>query len=219
MKKDISCIFCGKNVGDTDDHVPPQCLFPRPLPSNMITVPACHDCNNKRFSKDDEVVRNILSSLEIHERHTDIKNHLAPKRNRSFTKKYYGEKKLQALLDKMKPVAQYDNFGNYIGKKAAISLDDPIFDKFIERVSRGLLFHVNQIGYFEGNFRWKLSPSQKDIESMPQEMKDFLFSGKPKSIGNTFSYIGYCIPHYVGSMWILNFYQGIEIMSIVTPKA
>src|SRR5476649_803812 len=52
------CIYCQMNPGDTDDHVPPKGLFPKPRPSNLITVPACDQCN-KSFKNDDEYFLNI----------------------------------------------------------------------------------------------------------------------------------------------------------------
>src|SRR4051812_30015103 len=64
------CVYCGLNGPITDDHVPPKNLFPYPRPSNLITVPACNDCN-KSFSKDDEWLRLTLSIREISKTHPD----------------------------------------------------------------------------------------------------------------------------------------------------
>jgi hypothetical protein len=54
----MKCIYC-RNEADTDDHVPQKNLFPKPRPNNLITVPACKDCN-KKYEKDDEYFRNSL---------------------------------------------------------------------------------------------------------------------------------------------------------------
>jgi hypothetical protein len=51
-----ACIYCGATDNLTSDHVPPRNLFPRPRPSNLITVPACKRCN-KGFEQDDEYFR------------------------------------------------------------------------------------------------------------------------------------------------------------------
>src|SRR4051794_29898334 len=60
-KPQTMCVYCGKVTTTTREHVIPTCLFPedQPLPSNMITVPACRPCNQK---KDDAYLRDILSS-------------------------------------------------------------------------------------------------------------------------------------------------------------
>ena len=46
------CAYCDRKRGSTRDHVPPQCVFLRPLPGNMITVPSCKKCQGS--SEDDE---------------------------------------------------------------------------------------------------------------------------------------------------------------------
>jgi len=50
------CYLCG-DPSTTVDHVPPKTFFPRPAPSNLITLPACHKCNTA-YSKDEEYLRN-----------------------------------------------------------------------------------------------------------------------------------------------------------------
>jgi hypothetical protein len=54
-----NCIYCGKSTDLSWDHLPPQNLFPPPRPSNLVTVPACRDCNGG-FSRDDEYFRLAL---------------------------------------------------------------------------------------------------------------------------------------------------------------
>src|SRR4051794_36153646 len=53
------CVYCGKQTAVTTEHVVPRALFPKPKPSNLITVDACFDCNNPK-SKDDVYVRDAL---------------------------------------------------------------------------------------------------------------------------------------------------------------
>lgn len=48
-----SCVYCGLRPAQTDDHVPPKCLFPRPRPSDLITIPSCLECN-QGAGKDEE---------------------------------------------------------------------------------------------------------------------------------------------------------------------
>lgn len=55
------CAYCGEPA-TTYDHAPPQCLYTPPLPSNLVTVPACAACNNG-VSKDDAEFRNHLSIM------------------------------------------------------------------------------------------------------------------------------------------------------------
>jgi len=60
------CYWC-ESIGDTDEHVPPRCLFPEQKDSggnyrrNLITVPACAEHNSGK-SKDDEFLMAVLSA-------------------------------------------------------------------------------------------------------------------------------------------------------------
>jgi hypothetical protein len=53
------CIYCGTAAQDFD-HAPPQCLFQRPLPNDLVKVPSCKKCN-RRFALDDEYFRDSLA--------------------------------------------------------------------------------------------------------------------------------------------------------------
>jgi 5-methylcytosine-specific restriction endonuclease McrA len=55
------CAYCGEPA-TTDDHVPPKFLYTLPLPSNLVTAPACATCNNGP-SNDDAEFRNHLSII------------------------------------------------------------------------------------------------------------------------------------------------------------
>jgi hypothetical protein len=58
------CIYCG-GEGDTNDHAPPRCFLRRPLPSNLITLPACKSCNSG-FSFDENVVKTLIALTSTH---------------------------------------------------------------------------------------------------------------------------------------------------------
>src|ERR1022692_4959843 len=58
-----SCAYCGTTDDLTQDHVPPRNLFPKPRPSNLITVLACRKCNGGA-AKDDEYFRMRLCLSE-----------------------------------------------------------------------------------------------------------------------------------------------------------
>ena len=60
------CYLCGekliKNKNKSNDHVPPDCIFPKDKPPNLITVPCCKVCNEK-FKQIDEKMRNFFAIL------------------------------------------------------------------------------------------------------------------------------------------------------------
>jgi hypothetical protein len=59
MQPPHTCIYCSKPAEDLD-HVPPKCLFQRPLPNDLVTVPSCRRCN-RCFALDDEYFRDSLA--------------------------------------------------------------------------------------------------------------------------------------------------------------
>lgn len=58
------CYLCGAEA-TTRDHIPPEQLF-EVLPLNIITAPACQDCNNS-LGKEEEYFRALLT-MECYER-------------------------------------------------------------------------------------------------------------------------------------------------------
>jgi hypothetical protein len=52
------CVFC-LGPAESADHVPPKSWFAPPLPPNLITVPACEECNTG-WEADAEWLRAIL---------------------------------------------------------------------------------------------------------------------------------------------------------------
>ena len=53
------CYICGSEPSSTKDHIFPQCLFVPPLPSDILTAPACGDCQ-QGIQPDEEVFRNFV---------------------------------------------------------------------------------------------------------------------------------------------------------------
>src|SRR5205823_6597633 len=68
-----SCAYCGQTKPITDEHVPPRCLFKNAQPNELITIPACGDCNGSDKSRDDEYFRTMLLLRD------DISSHEAAK--------------------------------------------------------------------------------------------------------------------------------------------
>jgi len=208
MKNNL-CIYCGKNPASTKDHVPPKSFFPRPRPANLITVPSCGDCNNM-FGKDDERVRNIVTSINTTEIHPAIRQQIANNRQRSFHRAE-GFSNFLHLLSSIELTGHQSANGEYIYKAPAFNLDQEVIDRFIERMTRALLFYENGIEWTELDVKWKLSPN---IQEMPSEAQRFLLNGQVKEIGDgVFSYVGYFLQGKVTSLWLMSFYDGLEIMS------
>ena len=55
-----ACVYCGLEKELTADHIPPKLLLSQPYPKNLLTVPACRDCNAS-FQANDEYTRFVVS--------------------------------------------------------------------------------------------------------------------------------------------------------------
>ena len=211
------CIYCGEREATTRDHAPPECFFPKPRPSNLITVPSCGVCN-KTYGKDDERVRNLITAIDTTEDHPAIRKKIAGKRNRSFAREK-GQSNLQHIIESIRTVDLYSSDGTNLGKAPAFNLDQKVMDRFIERITRALLYIENGIEYTELEVEWKLAPDKQTVERMPLELRAFFLNGQLKKIGDgVFGYLGLYTPGRANSLWILSFYGGIEFMSIVREK-
>lgn len=96
------CVYC-PDVATTNDHAPPRCLLQRPLPSNLLTFPACSKCNTG-FSFDENVVRALLTLVSTH---PDLLEERTP--NGRLTRALERDHKLRGILERSR---QSDgNFG------------------------------------------------------------------------------------------------------------
>lgn len=121
---DKKCYWCGSQAISVD-HVPPENLFEKPYPNNLITVPACKK-HNECFFSDEEWFRNYIIGM-------------------SFLKRG-----IRMWADKGKRSVQRNlKIGNEM-KANLIDIDDGLtaikFDKertsrVIEKIVRGLYFH------------------------------------------------------------------------------
>lgn len=209
------CIYCGKNEANERDHIPPKSFFPEPRPSNLITVPSCSECN-REFGKIDEIVRNLLTSIDSTEIHPAVVEQLANKRNRSLDRAG-GVHSFKYFLDNISLIDRYSEEGIYLGKHPAFELNTNVVDNFMERMGRGLLFHYCGIRFGDYKFNWKLSPPTKTFYSMPQNLKKFILNGKMETFGDkVFSLAAYTYPEKIQSLWLLRFYDGIEFMLLIS---
>lgn len=151
-----SCIYCSSGVGSTRDHVPPKAFFQSPIPrdAQLITVP-CREACRQRDQANDELVRNILVSIEDTEGIEYVSKHVLPRRDRAIERS-------SSQLSKMKGftrwVTRRSEKGEVLREDWAFSLSDPRISQFLERVGRALLFAETKQGYFEAKFGWRLDP-------------------------------------------------------------
>lgn len=206
------CIYCGQREATERDHVPPKSFFASPRPDNLITVPSCPECN-RSFGKDDERVRNLITSLDLTDSHPAIQSELGDKVARSFSRQQ-GRSNFEHLAGSLQEVEVTSQSGVYLGRRPALNLDQDVMDRFTERLVRALLYHENGVHHAEGEAEWKFAPTRSDLESMPEEITDRLASAPRKHLGDVFSYLGIYQPNRAASLWVVQFYGALELMVI-----
>jgi len=162
MKK---CYLCGtnliKNKNKSDDHVPPDCIFPNAKPPNLITVP-CYIICNEEYRPLDEKMRNYIAIL-AGEKASDA----GEKAKKEVLK---SRKLCKQFLSHTKPhPSLVDNAGN---PRLVFYFKDEELNKWLIRVVKGLYFHRNKIridehSFFTVNKHPELCPQPS--ESFPME--------------------------------------------------
>ena len=130
------CVLCGERPATTRDHLPPKGLLAEPFPPNLITVPACTQCNNQASKMDDE----FQAYLAIH---VGGKNppgdlYFQQRGRKNITK---NQKRARALSRGMKKIDLVTPAGLWLGKAPAVLWDSDAHDAVVERMIRGLYWH------------------------------------------------------------------------------
>ncbi len=191
------CAICGQREATTRDHVPPKAIFPKPRPNNLITVPACSECNNGASDLDD--LFKVFLSMQAAENNDIAKQLFEEKTTRTLERN-------KSLLDKISKEAQELQILNQHGQietRTGVLWDSRAHDAVIERTIRGLFFHHHG------------SPFQKDttlsvqwLRAVPEEMQSKLHLLQVVSIGEDQVIYKYLIapedPRF--SVWLIEFY-------------
>jgi hypothetical protein len=207
----------------TDDHVPPEALFPKPRPSNLVTVPSCLDCN-QGASKDDEYFRLMISMRHDTGDHPAVKR-ILPALYRSLEKpKKRGFR--QAVFNSIRTVDIMTATGIYVGAASAYNVDLPRLDRVAARITRGLYFHESGMRVPEDfhvkahsldGFDWIDSSLNAQLSDM---LGRVLNSTPPRILGeNVFAYwFQPTIDNSMASLWVLKFYERVIFFAMVVPK-
>ena len=134
MKK--ICCFCGLNLATTKDHIPPKAIFNKPRPSDLITVPACHECNHIA-SETDEKFKTYLG-MQVARYNSDGEK-LFKEGVLSTIKK--NAKLHRIIFQSTKPVYTTTKAGIITGKAFTVQWENDVHDLTIERIIRGLFYH------------------------------------------------------------------------------
>lgn len=209
------CIYCGETKNITRDHVPPQCLFPDPKPTNMITVPACKPCNES-YKLDDEFFRVcVLSQADLHPTGRKLWNEkvTGPTLNRKSSLER-SPALANFLANQLITVNLKSETGICLGKRDAILFPADRINRVIERIVRGLFWHHYRIRI--GSNIGFLSVMNPNIEKISNIINKIAIS----SIGGDVFYYRYAnvAEDPEQSMWFLLFYKRILFSAFLTRE-
>jgi hypothetical protein len=208
-QKSEICSICGKNPATTRDHIPPKGIFPKPRPSDLITVPACLTCN-KSTSDLDEVFKVFAGLAGGH----------GPEGERMFKEQTihtleHNERLRREIASTVRNVWVKTPGGIVLGKKPAVLLNSRAHNHIIGKTIRGLHFHHtgNILGdQADISVNWHYSLTEKMYK-----MSVNWFTGV---VGNgQFIYKFFTHPKEpLASVWILQFFNKAWSSGTVLPK-
>jgi hypothetical protein len=200
------CAYCGQNTATTKDHVFPLCLFTQPLPANMITVPACDQCNNSK-SGDDHYVRDMLVTDYRTFHNSTAKSLVMGHVTRSAV---YGSSEIATAARLHSEVVEMiTESGIYVGDYYKVPLQSQRVEEAFRMMLRGLYhYHFKQrLGDDLALDTKFVTPQQ--AQYLWEMLQHVPFSG-PFQKGNIVTY-AFCSP--VGSpsdtVWLICFYDTI----------
>lgn len=206
------CAYCGAEPATSEDHVPPQSLFPKPR-IGLVKVPCCEGCRTEQ-SKDDEYFKNIIvlrhdvsSNPVVATVFESVQRALRREEGRGFT---------ASLLASLKPAEIRSVAGLYLGRGATYNPDYERLDTVMRRTLLGLYFHETRVRLPDTHDARVLSvdglpPLTREQETAVKHMIETALSGRLHLIGDrVFVYAFQQIsrsPHV--TVWVFQLYSRV----------
>jgi hypothetical protein len=190
VKRGEMCYICGQPATTgKGDHVPPKALFPKPRPSNLITVPCCATCNGS-YSLDEEYFRNNISMVSDYRHAEQVWK--TTKRSLSYSPGLQRD-----LLTRISPV----RIGTH--NLARLDFDASRTDRVLVKIARGLVYHHSGHRLLD-----IISAEAQQTEELPDGIRSITNQLRLRGrCGNTFCYMGgIAAEDPECSLWILVFY-------------
>lgn len=189
------CIYCGAEGESTRDHVPPRCLFSKPRPSNLVTVPCCSACNSE-YAKQDEYFRIAIT--------TGINPERFPKENADSLRAIAGLARPASLGFAKHLLQGYDR------ETASLTFEVRRIEIVLHRIVCGLFFHHRNVPLPKpvGFAFWLINDSLKPHQEGRERLERL--NGKMTTIGpGVFRYAlePFDPPDPFGTVWLMRFYD------------
>ena len=195
----------------TDDHIPPQCIFPRPRTTGLIKVPCCEPCR-KGWSKDDEEFRRFVWSAEGVEKHPSFEK--AADSVISSIKKPEAKSYRNRVLSSIEDIEVYSEAGIFLGIQPRMKLEWHRIEGVLRRIVRGLFFLKNKQLIPEDH---ELIIKIPDVK-LGNEINKFPFKQIANICDGTFRYWLYeSNDEKSSSLWLMSFCDSIWVLGYIRP--
>jgi hypothetical protein len=198
------CAYCGRERNRTKDHVPPKTLLVEPYPENLVTVPACHDCN-RSFQRDDDYTRNVLA-LDLRAQQNQSAKAKVPSIFRSL-QRLEAAKFRESFLSQLKPSSVVDPAGRPLG--SVFKADVSRVEATGLHIARGLHFSFGGDPLpLDYRLIVRSKPGYDEMDFfIPQFVKfyDKCEAHRDGSVGDVFSYVAASAGDAYG--WLMLLYE------------
>ena len=129
------CAYCGEPA-TTRDHIPPKRLFPKPLPSDLMTVPACA-IHNHEASDDDEY---FIWAVTMSEKAVGSQANAARQQRLAPPGSPRRRRMAKRLMSQASWVNVVTPSGLYLRRAVGFNIDQERVGSVLTRILRGLYF-------------------------------------------------------------------------------
>ncbi len=203
------CVICGLRPSTTEDHIPPDGMFPKPRPTDPIKIPTCSICNTGS-SNQDRIFQVFVGIAAGHGEEGERlhKNHV--------TRIVQSDRKLKRSIEStLRDVELHTPSGIILGRAQAVLLDSESYDAVIERIVRGL--HFYHTGHILGD---KSDVTIYWHRALTEKIINMVISWATGSVGGDqfiYKYVTFTEEPY-GSVWVLQFFGSTWSSARVLPR-
>ncbi len=191
------CAYCGEWRELTRDHVPPRCLFSRPRPGNLVTVPCCSSCNHE-LSKEDEYFRLVIMA--------GIDSRKFPKENSDSVRAINSLNRPASRKFAKKVLQSYER------NPARLRVDRSRIEIVLHRIARGLFYHHRGVRLPQTvPFDFRDVDDSLNVPALGRELISLLERNLSTIGQETFRYAHgfepWPEPDPFGTIWLMRFYD------------
>ena len=217
------CVYCRQRPGSTADHVPPQNLYPAPLPQNLVTVPCCGPCNQAK-RMDDDYLREYLVIEAAGQGHPIAEAIFQGPLLRASVDPYYKRTPLLHVARWSGLLApRYAADGQYLGDFVRIPLQAARIQRIFVRLTHAL-YYAARHDYLPAEYGVgvRYVPPTEALAQVEQlrhiGMQSLYFAGAGEVFGCLYGF-GAGADHQAKSIWLLEFYQSVHYVTFTAPLA